>query len=266
MNAPAPVGSFVAAARDYARRHPGDVDHARHLALLDPGWRPPRPVLNLAPVRARQAAAAAVVEAGRTRAEAARRDLARAEAARTRPLDVRAARQVRAEATAARRAPTAPPGAVHAVGPDGRWRWAYVAPEVGGSTWGRLALGLATAGPLTSLEVRRGGCGRDRGRTEIRRGEDGQLWAVVTVSPEAGPTPAPTVRHELAHVADELVRLRTAGSPEAWHAEFWHRTSDAERFAEGAETWLDPEMRAVDLLARAAAHQEQRARWRPGGR
>ncbi|MFJ3635880.1 hypothetical protein [Streptomyces sp. NPDC090112] len=247
----------LTAARAYARRNPGNAVHARLLASLDPDWRPPAP-LNLAPIRAEQAAA-------RERAEADRRARTRAEAeaARTRPLNVGAVRKDRAAVMVAQSAPVAPPGATRAVGPDGRWRWAYVDPQlVGGHRWASLALGLTTAGPLVSLEVRRGDCGTDRGRTEIRRGADGLLWAVITVSPDAGPTPAATLRHEFAHVADELVRLRAAGSVEAWHASFRHHTPDAEHFAEGAEVWLEPEMRAADLLARATAHQDYRARAR----
>ncbi|MFG2623200.1 hypothetical protein ACGFXC_36900 [Streptomyces sp. NPDC048507] len=245
------------AARAYARRNPGDAVQARLLASLDPSWRPPAP-LNLAPVRAEQAAA-------RERAEADRRARSRAEAeaARTRPLNVGAVRKDRAPVMVAQNAPVAPPGATRAVGPDGRWRWAYVDPQlVGGDRWASLALGLTTAGPLMSLDVRRGDCGTHRGLTEIRRGHDGQLWAVVTISPDVARAPNSTVAHELAHVADEVMRLRTVGGVEAWLAEFRHRSGDAEHFAEGAEDWLEPGMRAADVLARAAAHQDYRARAR----
>ncbi|WP_405425569.1 hypothetical protein [Streptomyces erythrochromogenes] len=252
------------AARAYGvRTH--DTDHARllkALATLSAMAQPARPPLNLARVRAQQAAA-------RAKAETDRRARMRAEAARRRPLAVQAAREARTEAAAARSTPTAPPGAVHAVGRDGRPCWAWIDPWLGvAAQWGRLALGLTAAGPLTSLEVRRGPCGERRGQTEIRRGDDGQLWAVVTISPDEGPVPFRTLRHEFAHVADELERLRTMGTHEAWRAEFstTHRSGDAERFAEAAEEWLDPQMRAVDVLARARAHQDQRARWRGRGR
>ncbi|WP_371592593.1 hypothetical protein [Streptomyces virginiae] len=256
------VDDFVAAARDYARRNPGDRAHAARLARLDPGWRPARPRLNLAPVRAQQAAA-------RAEADTDRQARMRTVAPRTRPLDVGAARRAREAVAAAKRPPQAPPGATWTVDPGGRWCWALVDPVLGGDTWARLALGLASAGGLHSLHARPGPCGGDVGEMVMRRSPDGELWAVVTVdTAKAGPAPVRTVRHELAHVADEIARVRAAGGPEAWADVVRCRDEEqAEAFARGAELWLTPEMTAAQVIARAAAHQAaRRSRTRVRGR
>ncbi|MFJ6481150.1 hypothetical protein ACIQK6_13650 [Streptomyces sp. NPDC091682] len=251
-----------AAARAYAART-SDAGHARLLASLDPDWRPPvRPPLNLAPVRAQRAAA-------RAQADTDRRAPVQAEAPRTRTLNVGAVRRAREAAAAAEWPPQAPPGATWAVDPGGRWCWALVEPGLGGDTWGRLALGLAAAGGLRSLHARPGPCGGDVGEMVLRRSPDGDLWAVVTVDTTAtGPTPVRTVRHELAHVADEIARLRAAGGPEAWaDAVRCRDETQAEAFAQGAEEWLTPEMTAAQVIARASAHQRaRRPRTRARGR
>ncbi|MFD9517669.1 hypothetical protein [Streptomyces sp. NPDC059979] len=250
-----------AAARAYADRTP-DAEHVQLLASLDPGWKPTaRPPLNLAPVRAQQAAA-------RAQADADRQPRMRAEPTPARTLDVGAVRRARLTAAAEERPPQAPPGATWAVDHGGRWCWALVDPVLGGDTWGRLALGLAAAGGLRSLHARPGRCGGDVGEMVMRRSPDGDLWAVVTVdTAKAGPTPVRTVRHELAHVADEIARVRAAGGPGAWADAVRCRNEEqAEAFAEGAEVWLTPEMTAAQLIARAAAHQARRSRARVRGR
>ncbi|MGP3685242.1 hypothetical protein ACTVZO_11105 [Streptomyces sp. IBSNAI002] len=185
------------------------------------------------------------------------------------PLNLAAVRRVRDTAAAAERPPEAPPGATWAVDPAGRWCWALVEPGFGGDTWASLALGLAAAGGLRSLHVRPGSCGGDLGEMVLRRSPDGDLWAVVTVDTAAtGPVPVRTVRHELAHVADEIARVRAAGGPKAWADVVRCRDeAQAEVFARGAEVWLTPEMTAAQVIARAAAHQAaRRSRTRARGR
>ncbi|MFE5773696.1 hypothetical protein ACFQ7O_35680 [Streptomyces sp. NPDC056485] len=279
---------FVARARDYAARNPGDFGHAAHLTRLDPTWRPPAPFRirmrdalddrrfrNLLQAQADQSpprppldlrAARAALQAARTTPVTPKPPAPRTrpEAARTGPFNVGAVRKAREVRRAALTPPDAPPGAVPFAA-SGGWRWAHLHPGLNSHRWERLARSLVAAGPLVCLDVRPGACGGDRGRTEILRSPAGEVWARVTVdTAEAGADVDSTVRHELAHVADEMVRLRDAASYAAWLGEFHtpHRSAAAEAFAIGAEEWVHPGTTAAELLARAEAHQAGRRRGR----
>ncbi|MCX4525262.1 hypothetical protein OG982_06085 [Streptomyces sp. NBC_01551] len=280
---------FLAAARDYATRNPADRDHAAHLARIDPAWRgsgrtrmwmrdgaDSRRFENVLQAQAAERerdrppldlrAARAALQAARTGTPAPKAPAPRTrpEAARTRPLNVGAVRKARETARAALTPPDAPPGALRFAA-SGGWRWANLHPGLNSHRWERLARALTAAGPLVCLDVRPGACGGDRGRTEILRSPAGELWARITVDPvEAAQDLDAIMRHELAHLGDETVRLRDASTYAAWLREFHtpHRSAAAESFAMEAEDWVHPGTTAAELLARAEEHQAGRRRGR----
>lgn len=254
---------FIARGREFARRNPDNTDHARVLALVDPEFTPPVTIppgrtLDLTAARASLTAAssspalAAASSSPPTAAPAA-------PASRPLLLDVGAVRRRQAAEAAARRPPACPPGALRFVAGD-YWRWCQVESALPNARgWLRLASSLVSAGPLLSLDVRRGAADGDGGHSRFHYGDGGHVWASVVIDPAACGSPHRTERvlaHELAHVGDELARLQTVTAA-AWWRDFRdpHRERQAEEFAVSAEEWLTPRTTAAEVLAAARAHQ-----------
>ncbi|MFK0064191.1 hypothetical protein ACIQTN_33835 [Streptomyces werraensis] len=249
---------FLANAKAYAARHPEDQVQARIIASLDPGWTPPVVIppgrsLDLTAARARLAAASSTPTT----------PPAKAPAPRPRPLNVGAVRAQREAETAARRPPLAPGGAMRFVA-DGSWRWAYVDSRLPGArSWLRLTASLVAAGPLRSLDVRQGETVGHGGHTSFHQGDGGAVWASIAVDPAACQGPhhvERVIRHELAHVGDELAKLQTVTAAAWWRSLNGdaHREAQAEAFAVSAEDWLRPDTTAEALISAARAHQAGR--------
>jgi hypothetical protein len=259
--------AFLTRAKEYAQRHPEDRKQAEIVARMDPAWTPPVHIprgrtLDLTEARARMAAGASrsPVTASSTSPTA---PAAEAPAPRPRTLNVGAVRAQRAAEAAARRPPLAPPGAMRFVA-DGSWRWAYVDSRLPGArSWLRLTASLVSAGPLRSLDVRQGETVGHGGHTSFHQGDDGAVWASIAVDPAKCGNAHHTervLRHELAHVGDELAKLSTVTAVAWWRSLNGdaHREAQAEAFAVAAEDWLRPDTTAEALIAAARAHQAGR--------
>ncbi|PZT74494.1 MULTISPECIES: hypothetical protein [unclassified Streptomyces] len=236
----------IDAARDYARRNPGDLRQRELLARMEGRTLPP---LDVGAARARCTAAVAPP-----------RPVQRPAAPPVRPPAPRPA----PAAQYAMRGPDRPPGAVQFIGRDNTWRWVHIDPAAtDGRQWQRLAAGLVAAGPFQCLRVRRDALPADRRGHALFPVDPltGAPWVDVVVSAAvpAGRT-GPTLAHELAHVADEVVSLERAETVAAWHAAFSgpRRSAHAEAFAVACEDWVTTDTTPAELLAAARVHQEQR--------
>lgn len=261
----------LARARENARRNPEDRHQAELVAMLDPTWTPPVVIppgrtLDLSAVRAERAAmtlappspAASSAPAGAVRASAVP-----SAPVRRHSLNVGAVRARREAEAAARRPPLAPGGAMRFVA-SGSWRWAYVDSRLPGArSWLRLAADLVAAGPFRSLDVRQGETVGHGGHTSFHQGDGGAVWASVAVDPRKCGSQHHTervLRHELAHVGDELAKLSTVTAAAWWRSLNGdaHREAQAEAFAVAAEDWLRPDTTAEALITAARAHQAGR--------
>ncbi|WP_329326681.1 hypothetical protein [Streptomyces sp. NBC_01689] len=232
-----------AAARAYAARNPDNTRHAELLARLDPEWATgrSRPPLDLTAARARIAER-------------------RLEEQRSRPpLNLAPIRAAQEAERNARRVPVPPETALKFVGRDGAWQWVSLGP--GSRRWERLAKGLVAASPFRCLRLGNTRIveGPETGHSVFKRDDDGTGWVDVFVD-DAIADADRVIAHELAHVADEIVRIEACGSATAWHRQFDdpHRSAEAEAFAVDAEAWLRIDTPRDELLAAARRHQDDR--------
>ncbi|WP_179135033.1 hypothetical protein, partial [Azospirillum brasilense] len=133
----------------------------------------------------------------------------------------------------------------------------------GARSWLRLTASLVSAGPLRSLDVRQGETVGHGGHTSFHQGDDGAVWASIAVDPAKCGNAHHTervLRHELAHIGDELAKLSTVTATAWWRSLNGdaHREAQAEAFAVAAEDWLRSDTTAEALIAAARAHQAGR--------
>lgn len=263
-----PRNRFEHAAAAYARRHPGDTGHLRALAVVAPDLAASLAVEQAAARRPLDLRAARAALATERAAQAPQEPPAPPPAAEpaprafTHPLNLGPIRAAAAAERALRTPPVAPPDATQFAA-GGTWRWVRTGAVPQAAPWLRLAAELVAAGPLQSLELRPGRPAHPAdplGATHFRSDEHGATcWAVVEIDTDrAGRHLTDVIRHEIAHVADELVELEHAGSITAWHGTFRdpHRDDPAEAFAVSAEDWLTPATAAAELLAAARRARE----------
>ncbi|MEZ3182959.1 hypothetical protein KYY02_31165 [Streptomyces pimonensis] len=262
-----PADTLLARARLFAALHPDDTGHAEVLARLDPSWRPPAPASTL------EATGRAALDTWLSRPGRPPLDLTAARTARVDQVQQPPAAPVLS--AAAVRMPREPRGASGFYAPDTRERrWVLISPRVpSASRWTRYARRLLSlpGSPFTALRVAVQQLPDTRGQAVFRTDPDnGRHWVEISVDPvraRPGRAMDRTLRHELAHVADETARRRQCTAA-AWLAGFSdeHRSTVGESFARHMEDVLthqdDPEETVRAAQQWAAARRPRRGVYR----